>query len=176
MPSSSAISAPSSSGVGRALALVGDDLGEHLAGELEVGLDRLGVDPRTLGREPVGDRQHRHVERLAAGRRDVVPDPAPAQRALVGHEAEHQVMAGERRLVVGEAPAGPQLGAELADHLGADPIVAAEADETVALGARLGLADVVQDRGEADPVAAAELVGERLGERRRDLVRRRSPA
>ena len=46
----------------------GDDLGEHLAGELEVGLDRLGVDPRTLRREPVGDGQQRHVERLAPGR------------------------------------------------------------------------------------------------------------
>ena len=53
--------------------------------------------------------------------------------------------------------------------VGADRVVADERDPPVgALAAGLRLGGVVQERGEAHRVAAGELVGERLGEQRRD--------
>ena len=53
----------------------------------------------------------------------------------------------------------------LAHHLLAEPVVADEGHAAVrAHVARRGLADVVQERAEAERLAACELVGERLGE------------
>ncbi len=97
-------------------------------------------------------------------------DAARRQRRLVDHEAEAQVVEGERPEVIGQSPAGPQARAERRDHLGADVVVADEGHVAVALPLRPRLADVVQERAEAERGAAAELVGERLLEQLPDLV------
>ena len=80
-------------------------------------------------------------------------------------EAEHEVVASEPADEAGEALAGAQPAAQLADHLLADGVVAHEGDaaagEHVARGR---LADVVQQRAEAQRLGAGELVAERLGQ------------
>ena len=92
------------------------------------------------------------------------------QRRLVDEEAEAQVVEGERPEVIGQSPAGPQARAERGDHLGADVVVADECHVAVALALRPRLADVVQERAEAERGATAEVVGKRLLEQLADLV------
>ncbi len=75
-------------------------------------LDRLLGHAAALRREPVGDGQQRRVERLRRGPAQVVPDPPRRQRPLADHEAEDEVVAGDRRQVLGEPARGAQPPAE----------------------------------------------------------------
>ena len=64
-PSSRASSSPRTSGAASASARRGERDGEHVAGELDVAGDRrVGLAPAR--RQPVGDRQQRHVDRRPA--------------------------------------------------------------------------------------------------------------
>ena len=82
------------------------------------------------------------------------------------------MVARHRREVGREAPRRLQSPAELDDHLGPDRIVADEADPALTLGPGRRLADVVEQRREAEGVAAGQLVSERLGEQPGDLAGR----
>ena len=80
-------------------------------------------------------------------------------------EAEHEVMACDALEEAAEPFAGAQAAAYLAHHLLAEPVVPHEGHATVlahVVGG--GLADVVQERAEAERLPACELVGERLVE------------
>ena len=152
----------------RALAAPVERRRQHFPGEGEMGLDRLlaGERARAARREPVGDRQQGHVDADRLRRPQVLVDPARRQRRLVDQEAEAQVVQGQVLEVAGEGAARAQPGAERADDLGAVAVVAEEGDVAVPLGPRRRLADVVQERAEAQRGGAAHLVGERLGEQR----------
>ena len=146
--------------------------GEHLAGELEMGLDRLlgGEGPAAAGREAVGDGEQGDVGGDRLGGPQVLVDPPGRQRHLVDEEAEPQVVQGQRLQVGGERAAGAQPPADRADDLRPDAVVADEGDVAAALAARRRLADVVQDGAEAQRGAAGHLVGERLVEQRPHLL------
>ena len=75
----------------------GEGVGEHLAGELQVGLDHLGAGDRAAppGRQPVGGAEQGDVGADRLGRSQVLVDRAPGKRALVDQEAEAQVVHGE---------------------------------------------------------------------------------
>ena len=82
-------------------------------------------------------------------------------------EAEHEVVAGEPVEEAAEALARAQAAAELAHHLLAEPSWPDEGHAAVrAHAARGRLADVVQQRAEAERLAARELVRQRLREHR----------
>ena len=71
--------------------------------------------------------------------------------------------------MAGQGATGPQAPADFVDHLGALLVVADEGDEAAPLATGLRLGDVVQEGAEAQRGAAAQLVGQRLGEQRLDL-------
>src|SRR5680860_584209 len=152
--------------LGRAVAAPVERRRQHLAGEAEVRLDRLlgGERPAATGGEPVGDGEQGDVGGDRLGRPQVLVDPAPRQRRLVDHEAEPQVLPGQRLQVAGQPAAGAQATADPADDLRADAVVADEGDVAVALALGRRLADVVQEGAEAQRRAVADLVGERLVE------------
>src|SRR6187397_1734414 len=157
--------------LGRALAAPVERRGEHLAGQPQVGLDRLlgGEGPAAAGREAIGDGEQGHVGGHGLRRPQVLVHAPGWQRRLVDHEAEPQVLAGERLQVPAEAAAGSQAGADPPDDLRPGAVVADEGDVAVALAPRRRLADVVEERAEAQRRAAAHLVGQRLGEQLGDL-------
>ena len=136
----------------------------------------VGPVPRAASRSATVSSGDVGGDRL--GQLQVVVEAPARERALVGHEPEVQVMEGERLEVAGERPARLQPRARPADERRALAVVADEGDEAaLVLLAGRGLAGVVEDRAEAQRVAAGELVGERLGEqgaRRRRRRRRRS--
>ena len=152
--------------LGRAVAAPVERRREHLAGEVEMRLDRLlgGEGAAAAGGEPVGDGEQGDVGGDRLGRPQVLVDAPRRQRRLVDEEAEPQVVQGQRLQVSRESLAGAQPPAEPADDLGPLAVVADEGDVAVALPARRRLADVVQEGAEAQRRAAAHLVGERLGE------------
>ena len=158
----------------RAVAAPVERGGEHLAGQLEVRLDRLlgREGAAATGREAVGDGEQGDVGGDRLGRPQVLVDAARRQRHLVDEEAEAQVVQGQRPQVRGQRAAGAQPAAGGADHLGAGAVVADEGDVAAALAAGGGLADVVEEGAEAQRGAAGHLVGERLVEQRARLARR----
>ena len=85
----------------------------HVARQLEVRLDP-GLLRLAAGGEPVGAREHGdlHLHRLAAAQVGV--DRAAVERAVVHHEAEHQVLARE----LGDVGAQLLAGAQPAEDLG----------------------------------------------------------
>ena len=137
----------------------------------------LAVGPRAAGAEPVGDREQRDVGGHRRGQPQVVVEPAPRQRPLVAHEPEVQVVQRERLQVARQRPAGLQPRARRAHDRRALAVVADEGDEpALVLLAGRGLARCragSAPKRSASP--AVELVGERLGEQRSDLVGRRRP-
>ena len=165
IPSSAASSSPRIGRARGARATPGEGLGDHLAGQLEMGVDCLLAGALTLGGEPVGDREHGDVDGVRLGGPQVVVHLAARERPLVNEEAEPQVVAGQARQVVGQAPARPQTRAEPADKARAGLVVADEQHPaSLADRARLRLAEVVDQGGAAQRIAPGELVGERLGE------------
>ena len=171
MPSSAASSSPRQQRPRRAVAAPVEGGGEHLAGELEVGLDRLlgGEGAAAASGEAVGDGEQGDVRGHRLGRPQVLVDAARRQRHLVDEEAEAQVVQGQRLQMRGQRAARPQPAAGGADHLGALAVVADEGDVAAALAAGRRLADVVEDRAEAQRRAPGHLVGERLVEQRPGL-------
>ena len=120
------------------------------------------------GREPVGDRQHRHLELDRLARAHVAVHVPARQRPLVHEEAEPQVMLRQRGDVVGQRGARVQPPDHVARHAGADAVVAPE--QHAALGVdrpRRRLAGVVQQRSEAQRLPARELVRQRARAARR---------
>jgi hypothetical protein len=117
----------------------------------------------------VGHAQQRDVGLDRLGPQQVAVELVAIERHLVDQEAQAQVMACERRHVRAQPLAGPQARQRGARHLGPLFVVAREADAPVRqLDAGLRLGDVVQQRAEAQPAAAGELVGQGLGEQRAD--------
>ena len=111
------------------------------------------------GGEPVRARQQRHLHLHRRGPLQVAVDAAAVERALVDEEAEHEVVAGHALEEAAEALARAQAAADVAHHLLAQPVVAHEGHAAVvAHVVRGGLADVVQERAEAQRLAARELV------------------
>src|SRR6201747_1076562 len=146
--------------------------GDHLAGEPEVRLDHLrtGQGTGAAGRQAIGDREQGDVDTDRLGRTQIFVDAPARQGRLRNQESEPQVMERQALQVPGEAAAGPQPGADLADDLRAHPVVPTESDEAVAFGPGGRLADVVKEGTEAQGGAAAPLIGERLRQQRRDVV------
>ena len=92
-----------------------------------------------------------------------------AQRPLVDEVAQAQVMARQPGDVRPQPLAGAQPGEDLAGQLGA--LVGVAGEPVAALRQRTcvaGLADVVQQRAQAQRAAAVELVAQRLAQQRRD--------
>ena len=115
--------------------------------------------------EPVGAGQERHLDLDRRGPLQVAVDRAAVERALVHEEAEHEVVAGHPLEEAAEPLARPEPAADLPHHLLAEAVVAHEGHAAVVadvVGGRLP--DVVEERSEAERLAARELVGERLVE------------
>jgi hypothetical protein len=131
-----------------------------------VGGDRtLGL--AASGGEAVGHREQRHVGGVGRGGGEVAPDRAARERPLVHQEAEVQVVAREVGHVARQPLGRAQAPQRVVGQLRALAVVADEGHAAVgAQPARLRLGGVVQERREAQPAAARELVGERLGEQR----------
>ena len=121
------------------------------------------------GGQPVGAGEQRHLHLHRLGALEVAVDLAAVERALVDEEAEHEVVAGQgaRRSAPGARSCAGAGRASRTISL-AQAVVAHEGDAPVGADlARGGLADVVQQRAEAQRLAARELVGERLAEHAR---------
>jgi hypothetical protein len=98
---------------------------------------------------------------------DSTDGPRRERLRLVYEEAEPQVVAHESGDVCAQALARAQPGEHLPRQLGAGAVVADEGDAAARLDrARRRLGGVVQQRAPAQCLAAAEPVGERLGEQR----------
>ena len=166
MPSSAAISSPRRSGSGGPSRCQSSAAADHLAGQVEVGLDHLGAGdrPGAAGGEAVGDGEQGDVDGDRFGGPQVLVDAARRQRRVADHEAEPQVMEGQRLQVAGQLARGAQAAHDLADRPHPLDVVAFEADEAVAFGPGRGLGDVVEEGAEAQGDGAVHLVGERLGE------------
>ncbi len=140
-----------------------------------MGVDRLPPGALALGGKPVRNREDGDVGGVGFGGKQVVVDAAPRQRLLVDQEAEPQVVDGQVHQVVGETAAGTQAEAELADEAGTGAIVADEQDPaSLAHGACLRLAEVVEEGREAQRITPGELVGERLRQQRANVRGRRA--
>ena len=138
--------------------------GHQLAGELQVRVDGALRVPAARG-EPVGARQERHLDLDGRGAREVAVDRAAVERPLVHEEAEHQVMPGHGREEAAEPLARAQAPAHLTHHLLTQPVVPQEGHAPVIAHVVRGrLADVVEQRTEAERLAARELVRQRLVE------------
>ena len=180
-PQLAASSSPRTSGGARAVRAPAQRLAEQLARELEVARDRLvGLAPARG--QPVGDREHGHVDLHGLGGRAGSGRPARRdERALVDEEPEAQVMARERRDVALQALGGAQARERRRGRARA-PATSWPMNVDAALGrlgARARLGGVVQQRAEAQRLAPRQVVGERLGQQRRDRrlgVARPAPA
>src|SRR5262245_19904997 len=127
-----------------------EGLTNHLARQVEMGIDRLLPRALPLGREAIGDGEQGHVNRVRIGGAKVVVHVAPRQRPLVDEEAESQVVERQVGEVVGEPPARAQPTAELADDPSAGAIVADEQDPpALPLAPGLRLSHVMKERREA---------------------------
>jgi hypothetical protein len=180
IPSSRASSSPRSSGAGRprrccaatSWRAPGQRVGEHLAGERQVGRDGL-LGTIAAGGQTIGDRQQGHVDLDRRARPQVGEHAPPGQRlGLVDEEPEAQVVAHERGHVRPQPLARVQPFEHRAGELRAAHVVADERHTSVhrAYRARQRLGRVVQQRPPTQCLAAGELVRERLREQRTDLV------
>ena len=97
-------------------------------------------------------------------RSQVAVDRPPVERPLVHEEAEHEMVAGEALEEPAQALARAQAPADGSRTIRSpERVVADERDASVRAHAAGGrLADVVQQRAEAERLAAGELVGQRL--------------
>src|SRR5215217_9055984 len=106
----------------------GERRADHLAGEVEVGVDRLRAGPLPLRREPVGDGEQGDVDGVGIGRVEVLEDRAARERALVHEEAEPQVLQADALEVAPQPTRGPQTVGDLAHQPRAGAVVAEEED------------------------------------------------
>ncbi len=151
----------------------GQSLGQHLARQLHMGLDHLGARERAAapGGEPVGRAEQGDVGGDGLGGAEVLIDGAARQRALIDQEAEAQVVQGQPLKVGAEGVACSKPAADPGDDLGSRAVVADEGDVAGPLASRRRLAEVVEERAEAQRIGARELVGERLGQEGRRSAR-----
>src|SRR3954447_10422553 len=84
-------------------------------------------------------------------------------------ETEPQVVQGEPLQMPAQRPARSQPLADRGDDLRADLVVADEGDVPRSLGARVRLAEIVEERAEAQRALASQLVRERFRQERLDL-------
>ena len=147
-------------------ALLAEDqrLGHHLARQVQVRLDRrLRVSPPGGQAVRAGQERRLDLDGLRGGQ--VAVDRGARQRALVHQEAEPQVVAGDPAQVLAQRRARLEPAADRRDNLLADRVVADERHPPVGqLVARRGLADVVEERGKAQGLAAGQLVAQVLVE------------
>ena len=117
-PARAASSSPRSSGAGGPSRRQSSAAAIISRARLEVGLDHLRAGQRAgaAGREAVGDGEQGDVDADRLGRPQVLVDAARRQRRLGDQEAEPQVVQRQPLQVLGEAAAGAQAAADLADR------------------------------------------------------------
>src|SRR5215210_8642830 len=157
----------------RPLAMPDERVAEHRAGEVEVRLDHLraGQWPLPPGGEAIGDAEQRDVGGDGVGGGEVVVDRAPRQRPPVDQEAEAQMVLGEPLQVGAEAPAHLEAAADARDDPCPGLVVPDEGDVGTGIRAGLRLAEIVEERPEAQGAGTCEVICERLREELLDLRR-----
>lgn len=124
------------------------------------------LEALAAGREPVGTRQHGDLDLNGGAPLEVGVDRGCRQRPLA-HEAEHQMVAGERPHERAQALARAQAAEDLRHHFLAGEVVPDEGHLAVGPDAtRVGLCHVVEERSQAQRLQASQLVRQRLLEER----------